>query len=204
MPLASSAAVTMPACPACHKSYKVSHTACPAGTCPECRVSVQNLSLHRCAVKKVLSLNLVEAWASVRAETRLQCFACGTEHFLQKNVHGFRRFKNVDLCWDCYTIPEITRHVQETRRRLVEHDVRNGKGQCALCGSRLLDPVTLETLQAYERDHLDVFQKTATVWELLVTGASFARVLAENAHCRNLCVRCHSAVTETLTAMLLH
>ena len=73
------------------------------------------------------------------------------------------------------------------------HDAQTGKWKCALCAIQLFDPVTFQTSRAYERDHLDVFLKTTTVWELLVTGVSLAGVMEENDKCRNLCVRCHSA-----------
>jgi len=35
------------------------------------------------------------------------CEGCVTQHFVTKQVHGFRRYNSVDLCVDCYDIPEI-------------------------------------------------------------------------------------------------
>jgi hypothetical protein len=187
----------MPTCPDCRRSYKHSHTVCKAGTCSLCLVAFQNVGAHRCPVHKVVSLNLVETWVRLRddATNSISCWACDTQHFLNSNVHGFRRFLGVDLCWSCYTIPQITEHVQATRHQLLELDAQSGKWKCALCAIHLFDPVTLHPIKAFERDHLDVFDKTSTVWELLVTGAPFDQITAENDKCRNLCVRCHSAVT---------
>jgi hypothetical protein len=99
------------------------------------------------------------------------------------------------LCCDCYKIPEITRHVQELRQQLLEVDARCGKWMCALCAIPLFDPVTFVSNRSFERDHLDVFTKQTTVWKLLVTGCSIHEIKTENDKCRNLCVRCHSAVT---------
>jgi hypothetical protein len=187
----------MPICPDCHRSYKHAHSICKAGTCSICNVSVQNLGAHRCPIKKVLSLNLVETWVRLHDDMthHISCRACGIRNFLRTNIHGFRRFLGVDLCWNCYTIPQITEHIQNTRHQLLELDAQAGKWMCALCDICLFDPVTLRPLQAFERDHIDVFAKTSTVWELLVTGAPFTQITNENDKCRNLCVRCHSAVT---------
>jgi hypothetical protein len=185
----------MPICPDCQKVYKRSHGSCKAGTCGECLVSFMDLGAHRCPIQRVLGLNLVDTWINEHQKQRVSCWACDTHHFVNKNVHGFRRFCGVDLCWNCYTIPEIARHVKDARRKLFEQDAASGKWCCALCTSTLFDPITFQPLQAFERDHVDVFSKTCTVWELLVTGAPFDQVVRENDKCRNLCVRCHSAVT---------
>jgi hypothetical protein len=160
-------------------------------------ISVKNIGAHQCPVQKVLTIDLMKVWARLHASHQkgISCWACSSKSFLNTNVHGFRKFFGVDLCWNCYSIPEITDHVQETRQKLMEHDVHNGKWSCALCTCILFDPVTFQSQQAFERDHVDASTKTCTVWELLVTGASFDRVVHENDKCRNLCVRCHSAVT---------
>jgi hypothetical protein len=187
----------MPVCPDCRRSYKHSHRVCQAGTCHDCLALVQDLGAHRCPIRKVLSTDLVDAWARIQdSMTRsIACWACETRHFLNKNIHGFRKFWNVDLCYDCYNIPQIMEHVRHMRRRLLIVDANKGKWRCSLCEVSLFDPVTLQPHRAFERDHLDVFAKTTTVWELVVTGASFERITAENDKCRNLCIRCHSAVT---------
>jgi hypothetical protein len=187
----------MPQCIGCDKQYKYTHRVCKAGVCVSCLVHFKNISLHRCPIPKVLTLDLVQSWVTIQQREclSLSCVACGTTHFLNTNIHGFRMYKTVRLCWDCYNIPQIANEVQHMRLRLLRHDAAVGKWQCALCLCPLFDPVTLQLVRAFERDHVDVFSKEATVWELLVTGASVTRVFAENQNCRNLCVRCHSAVT---------
>jgi hypothetical protein len=187
----------MPTCPNCLKEYKRSHTACKAGTCDTCMGSFKDLHAHRCHVQKVQTLNLVDTWIRIRdnEQQRISCQACGTRHFLSKNINGFRMFWNVDLCCDCYNIPQITQHVQLTRQKLLELDACTHKWKCALCAVKLFDPVTFQVERAFERDHIDVFTKSSTVWKLLVTGAPFEVLVKENNKCRNLCVRCHSAVT---------
>ena len=189
----------MPTCTDCHKKYVQRHT-CHAGTCPTCKIHFKNIRAHRCQVSKVLTSNIVEMWEGSRANPDTgqefdTCDGCGVWHFLNKNIHGFRWFKGVRLCHDCYTIPEITGQVQAARHRLMDHDGRSGKWRCALCSIVLFRPDTHEIVHAYERDHIDVFDKSSSVWELLVTGAPFQQVIHESNKCRNLCVRCHSAVT---------
>ena len=193
----------MPTCPDCMATYKRSHSTCKAGTCETCMVSFKNIEAHRCPIRKVLTLDLIEVWARLNGthQKGVSCQACNTKYFLHTNVHGFRKFCGVNLCWNCYTIPEITQHVQETRLKLMEHDARDGKWTCSLCACILFDPVTFQPHQAFERDHIDEFTKVCTVWELLVSGASFDRVVHENDKCRNLCIRCHSAVTSAERAV---
>jgi hypothetical protein len=156
-----------------------------------------DLTKHHCPIRKVLSTNLIEVWARIQDTTNQSptCFACGAKHYINKNINGFRRFWNVDLCCDCYNIPEITRHVQDLRQQLLELDAHCNKWMCALCEIPLFDPVTFVSKRSFERDHLDVFAKTTTVWRLIVTGCSMHQIKTENDKCRNLCVRCHSAVT---------
>ena len=187
----------MPTCPGCRRTYKKTHVVCKAGRCPVCSIFVQNIGAHRCPIQKVVSLNLIETWSTLQQTLRQgrQCHVCSVQHPINKNVHGFRKFMNIDLCWDCYSIPEITDHVQDMRLRLLRLDVQAGKKSCALCDQALIDPVTLTVIRAFERDHIDVFTKISTIWELLVTGASLDRITRENSKCRNLCVRCHSFVT---------
>jgi len=107
----------MPVCPECRKTYVRSHTVCRAGTCSVCRVSLQDLDAHRCPIRQVLNLDLIQTWARLCKETRIRssCHACGTSHFIKKNIHGFRMFFGVELCWNCYTIPEIAEHVTTMR-----------------------------------------------------------------------------------------
>jgi hypothetical protein len=131
----------------------------------------------------------------VKYNAGIFCDACGIRHFINKNVNGFRMFKGIDLCHDCYSIQEIRQHVQETRLKLLKHEASQDKWYCALCKIVLFDPNTLESFRSFERDHIDVFKKTCSVWELIVKGASIDCILLETKKCRNLCIRCHSAVT---------
>jgi hypothetical protein len=188
---------TMPTCPGCRRIYKKTHAVCKAGRCPVCFICVQDIGAHCCPIQQVMSLNLIETWSTLQ-QTLMngrQCHVCSVQHPINKNVHGFRKFMNIDLCWDCYSIPEITSHVQDMRLQILRMDVDAGKHRCALCDHVLIDPMTLTVLRAFERDHIDVFTKISTIWELLVTGASLEQIMRENSKCRNLCVRCHSVVT---------
>jgi hypothetical protein len=121
--------------------------------------------------------------------------ACGTRHLLNKNVHGFRQYRGVVLCCDCYGIPEIAHEIQAVWTLVFWADRQQNATDCALCQVPLIDPVTLQPRRAFERDHLNVFTKISTVWALVMTGATLFDILSERDKCRNLCVRCHAAVT---------
>ena len=164
---------------------------------------LKNLRAHRCPVHKCTHLNLLAAWDHLRRRASI-CMACGATHMINKNVNGFRRYKGILLCCDCYRIPEIQDDLKGVWTRLLRNDAIQGRWCCALCQVVLFDPVTLIRSRLFERDHMDVFSKVATVWELVTSGAPFEDVLAENQKCRNLCVRCHAAVTcaERATGLL--
>ena len=115
---------------------------------------------------------------------------------INKNVNGFRRYKGILLCCDCYRIPEIQDDIKGVWTRLLRNDAIQGRWCCALCQVVLFDPVTLIRSRLFERDHMDVFSKVATVWELVTSGAPFEDVLAENQKCRSghLCRARHRSV----------
>ena len=182
----------MVTCADCGKSYLKIHT-CKVGVCASCGLSLKNLAAHRCPVVTCMALDLRALWTHITTQSLPTCVACGVHHFLNKNIHGFRSYHGVLLCWDCYSIPEIQADIHARRRQLLSEEMRSP--ECRLCHRLLLDPVTGTVLCAYERDHVDVFAKVSTIWELLVTGVDMATIRREAAKCRLLCVRCHSAVT---------
>ena len=181
-------------CEICAHSYIRSHT-CKAGVCDVCGMFFKNIRSHQCQVQKTTHCNLIKLWQDFKRDHLPICDACGIQYSTITNTNNFRQFKTIDLCRDCYFIPEIQIHVQSMRYRLLREDVQCGKWKCDLCERVLFDTTTLDNYCRFERDHINVFTKTTTVWELLVSGAPFHDVCEENRKCRNLCLHCHSVVT---------
>ena len=75
-------------------------------------------------------------------------------------------------------------------------DVRMGKTSCSICDSRLIDPVTGDVLAAFRRDYVDSLNKQCTVWALVNTGAEWDCVQTANEQCRNVCLRCYTAISK--------
>jgi hypothetical protein len=121
------------------------------------------------------------------------CDGCGAQHFLTKHVHGFRRYKNVDLCVDCYEIPQIQQATSAEWARLAIMDIQMGKTACAICTADLA--IMGSAGAAFRREYVDVLEERCTVWTAVKSGAPWDFIRAANVRSRNLCMRCHSAVS---------
>jgi hypothetical protein len=179
-------------CPQCKTSFKKKHT-CKAGTCADCKKEMKNLDLHQCTVRKILEYDVELALGQLKTYGP-RCDGCLTHHFINKNTHSFKKFRKLDLCCDCYRIPEIKAEIDALYTRLRARDLHLGNTACCLCTVQLMDRDGT-TLRLFERDHIDVFSKTASVFELVSSGAPWDVIVEEYNKCRTLCIRCHSAVT---------
>ena len=123
------------------------------------------------------------------------CDGCGTQHFANKNERGLRNYKGVDLCADCYTIPEVERNTLRMFIGLTMLDIQMRKTCCAICTAGLIDPQTGYTFADFKRVYIDVFDMQSPVWALVTNGSNWATVKAASDKCRNVCTRCHSAIS---------
>ena len=74
-------------------------------------------------------------------------------------------------------------------------DIQMGRTVCAICTTGLIDPQTGHELAAFRRELVDVLASKCTVWTFVTTGASWDSIRLANQHCRNVCLRCHSAIS---------
>lgn len=126
--------------------------------------------------------------------TTATCDGCGAQHFLTKLVHGFRRYKNVDLCVDCYEITQIKQATSVEWARLSIMDIQMGKTVCAICTVDLAIVGAVGAAGAtFRRELVDVLDETSTVWTAVKAGAPWDSIWAANVRSRNVCMRCHSA-----------
>ena len=183
----------MQVCTECTKLYSISHT-CKAGECTHCHQHFKGIRDHNCPVIRAHNLVPVNLWRVIKDDAAT-CDGCGTKHFRSKHLHGLRYYKGVYLCANCYSIPQIEHAISAMCLQLTESDVRMGKTECAICEKGLIDIKTGWALAAFRRDYLDVIDKQCTVWALVNSGAKWDSVRTANDQCRNVCIRCHSALS---------
>ena len=185
-------------CVECGQQYKTSagfakHT-CPKGTCVHCGWVLKDLSKHRCPIQKFNTFNISEFNVDPLLTGKI-CDACKEWHPMTKNVHGFREWKGIDLCFDCYHVPEVQRDIYALRTEFVHFLVHRGQVDCALCLRALICPVNRTQIRSYELDHCEPRSKSDSVGAMIMKGRPFTQICEESLKCRLLCVRCHARVT---------
>ena len=183
----------MQACARCAKLHQFSHT-CLAGHCKHCNIYLKTIRNHKCPVHKVSTVLPLELWREVKGDGQT-CDGCGIQHFRTKCVHGFQRYKSVDLCLDCYNIPQIEQATSNMKLQLTLWDMQMGETTCSIGKTDLIDPHTGCELAAFRREHVNVLDEQCTVWALVKTGASLESIRHASLQCRNVCIPCHSALS---------
>jgi hypothetical protein len=162
-----------------------------------CKREYKAIKDHKCPVHTICTVSPHDLFRDIIMVTNdgptAICDGCGVQHFLTKYVHGFRRYKNVDLCADCYEIPEIQQATSTEWVRLDMMDIQLGKTVCAVCAARLAIGTMGATGAQFRRERVDVLDKQSTVYQLVVAGAPNVSIRAANVRSHNLCLRCHSA-----------
>ena len=178
----------MKTCSKCGKSYQVKHP-CKAGRCIECKRHFKSIEDHTCPVERVRSISPEAVWKTLK---RQACDGCRSLHFSERQLHNY---KGSSLCSDCYNIPEIERERSSMLVELVMHDIQKGKTACNICAKPLIDPQTASEPAVVKRVSIDNFSDGITVWALLANGSDIDTIRAASNSCRNLCIRCHDAVS---------
>ena len=186
-------------CLECRQKYKTStgftKHKCPKGVCLHCGSILQDLSKHRCSVQKINDFNMDDFNVDPFSTGKI-CDACQQWHPMTKNIHGFREWKGIDLCSDCYYhTSEIQQEVYALRVDFIVFLIHRGQVDCALCLQALICPLTGIQLHSYELDHCASESKSDSVGAMIMKGCPFTKICEESLKCRVLCVRCHSRVT---------
>lgn len=153
---------------------------------------------HQCVVRKISAVLPIDLYREIMTKDdgpTATCDGCGALHFLTKFVHGFRRYNGVDLCVDCYDIPQITKDTSTKWAQLAMMDMHMGKTVCAICTVGLIDPKAGYELAAFRREYVDVFDTQCTVFAFVKAGGRWDSIRAASERSRKLCMRCHSAVS---------
>jgi hypothetical protein len=183
----------MQVCVRCTKLYQVTHT-CLAGHCKNCNLNFKSIRHHKCPVEKVSTMLPLEVWRQIKDDCGT-CDGCGIQHFRTKYVHGFQRYKGVDLCANCYKIPHIEEATSAMMFQLTMWDIQLGRITCEICKIDLIHVPTGREISAFRREHVNVLDEQCTVWAHVKTGASLECIRNMSLQCRNVCIRCHSALS---------
>ena len=135
----------------------------------------------------VFSVDLETVSAIVNTEG-FDCTGCQCHFFdLKQLIWQKKRY-----CLECHTVL-FASSVQDRWNKVNEWLKHNGKCTCAICGRVAV--YNRLTGQRFHLDHLNMFDKTGTVYCLVLDGSDFLLVEKELDKCQVLCTSCHSLVT---------
>jgi hypothetical protein len=116
------------------------------------------------------------------------CTFCGTREFSQPFI-----WQNNTYCESCY-LQEYKTIVEERWRQTQEYAIHTKKTGCNLCGKAA--PFDSSMPIRFHYDHLDMFNKSESVCEMVRTGGQMDDIYREMDKCQLLCISCHRVVTK--------
>jgi predicted CXXCH cytochrome family protein len=153
--------------------------------CPECGRELKRLGGHRCCVTKLANFDVGHFVNLPRNVSR--CTRCHDVHVMTMNANMMRTWRDEKLCVACYNGDEsITFTTSRLKEQTSAFVLETHGEECALCRKK--------THAKYELDHVNIFEKSASVSVLVFTGADIETIINEVKFCRVLCVPCHRAV----------
>lgn len=175
-------------CLKCNKNYVRTHT-CLVGTCQLCHQEYKNLAKHKCIVSKALNYDCKQIIDTISI---YQCSACNIKYIDKKRI---RVFKGIELCVNCYNIPEIYYDIKCIRHQLNLYYISHKLTKCSICYKNLIDDKTAWTINKFEADHINIHDKNLNIGQMITQGYSIESIIEELQYCRLLCIFCHDIVT---------
>jgi len=116
--------------------------------------------------------------------SKYNCSLCNVEQY-NKNISSkeWKQHKNIcDLCWCNY----------EEERNVLWEKIKDyiQKNNCNICG---IEKKNIK--QRFHFDHLNMFNKTDSVYDMVNKGKDFESIKDELNKCHLLCISCHSVIT---------
>jgi hypothetical protein len=163
--------------------------------CEQCRRCFKSLKDHKCPVLKMIRLAPSDMLNTTKDNCRQQCDGCGKRYFLTSSLRQFRSYKDVELCVDCYNIPQIQEATSSMLLELRMLDVKMNKVTCSICGMGLIDNQSFCEIAGFKRDYVDAFCTGNTVWDMVHNGSTWEVIRAAHEETRNVCLQCFSAIS---------
>jgi hypothetical protein len=136
------------------------------------------------------SLNFVHPVSCVK------CNKFAPNDWLIKSAY-LQQFQAQFMCLSCYDLYD-ERQLAKARLREVEYELvvsEQISKNCEICNTLVYDAETRKR-QRLEYDHKDVFDKGATIGNIVAEGGSIDQMKEEIKKCRVLCSACHGKITQ--------
>lgn len=102
-------------------------------------------------------------------------------------------WKEKEYCDECYNI--LFRNELEERWKLVHrYSIDKNKISCNICNKSAI--IDNSIAQHFHYDHIDMFDKSSSVCEMVRTGVIITDIYDEIDKCQLLCISCHKIVTK--------
>lgn len=126
--------------------------------------------------------------ANLLQSLSFQCFHChimdyGTAHIWKEQPH----------CESCYNTL-YAHQIQERWKLVIAYTIEKKKTSCNLCGKIATFDQPLSG--RFQYDHIDMFDKSGTICDMVKTGISTDDIYREMDKCQLLCIPCHKIVTK--------
>ena len=125
--------------------------------------------------------------------SKYNCSLCNVKYY-NKNVSSkeWKEHKNIcDLCWCSY----------EYERNILWEKIQDyiKIKNCNICGTE-----KKYIKQRFHFDHLNMFNKTDCIYDMVNKGKDFETIKDELNKCHLLCISCHSVITNIENNLLFH
>ena len=166
--------------------------------CVHCGRCFKALKDHKCPVLKMVGLSPSDLVINTTENNCQQCDGCRKHYFLSNDLRQFRRYKKVELCLDCYNVPQIE---EATSSHVLLHlrmmDIKMNRMTCSICAMHmgLIDSHSCCEIAGFKRDYVDVFCTEDTMWDMVQNGSTWDVIRAAHEKTRNVCLQCFSAIS---------
>jgi hypothetical protein len=133
----------------------------------------------------VINLEMIETLMSTMSTT---CCICSKKEYTNPYV-----WKGLPYCQECYN-EQFGKELQERWSLIHEYSISKGKASCNLCNKNAIFNNSI--MLGFHYDHLDMFDKSYSVCEIVRTGMVLEEAYGEIDKCQLLCISCHRLITQ--------
>lgn len=129
-----------------------------------------------------------EMISTLISSSKKYCSNCKSVRFTNLCI-----WKENEYCEACYDV--MFKEEVENRWKLAnKYSIENNKVECNICNKKAILNNTI--LSKFHYDHIDMFDKTSSICEMISTGVPIEDIYNEINKCQLLCISCHKMVTK--------
>ena len=118
------------------------------------------------------------------------CFECSSCKKMKYSTIYY--WKSTEYCETCYN-SVYGEDVEVRWRKVKEYAIQTNKTGCNLCEKSAVFDNSL--LTQFHYDHIDMFNKSGSICEMVRTGVELTEIYEEMDKCQILCIPCHKVIT---------